>query len=116
MVSSGELELCSDARMLSEYEEVLHRSKFLLDEDKVAALVDYVEFRGHMVASSPLVWSLPDPDDEPFLEVSLAGHAEYLVTGNQVHYPGDLCRGATVVSPREFLNVYRERRRRDDGV
>jgi putative toxin-antitoxin system toxin component, PIN family len=113
MVSSGELELCSDARILSEYAEVLRRPKFRLDEDKGTALLDYVGFRGHMVASSPLVRSLPDPDDEPFFEVSLAGHAEYLVTGNQVHYPGDLCQGATVVSPRMFLDVYRSRRHRD---
>ena len=30
---------------------------------------------------------LPDPDDEPFLGVALAGQVNYLVTGNLSDYP-----------------------------
>lgn len=108
MVSSGELTLCLDARVLSEYAEVLRRPRFGFDEDAVAVLLDYVANRGHTVASSPLSASLPDPDDEAFLEVAIAGGAEYLITGNRVHFPDSLCRGATVVSPAEFLSAYRE--------
>ncbi len=109
MVSSGELTLCLDARVLSEYAEVLRRPKFGFDEDAVAALLDYVEYRGLMVASSPLPEALPDTDDEPFLEIALACGAEYLVTGNLVHFPETLCCGVTVVSPAEFVSAYRER-------
>jgi predicted nucleic acid-binding protein len=57
----------------------------------------------------PLSQSLPDPDDEPFLEVALAAQAECLVTGNKVHYPADLCQGRSVFSPSEFLAFYRKR-------
>lgn len=106
MVSSGELQLCLDARILSEYREVLHRPKFLLEQDKVDALLDYVEYRGRAVASSPLIGSLPDPDDEAFLEIALAGRADSLVTGDHAHYPQDLRAGVSVVSPREFLDSY----------
>lgn len=109
MVSSGELTLCLDARVLSEYAEVLRRPKFGFDEDAIVALLDYVEYRGLMVASSPLPEELPDTDDEPFLEITLACGAEYLITGNRVHFPEALCRGATVVSPAEFVAAYRER-------
>ena len=110
MVSSGELTLCLDARVLSEYAEVLGRPRFGFDEDAVAALLDYMEYRGLVVASSPLPEALPDSDDEPFLEIALACGAEYLVTGNRAHFPEALCRGATVVSPAEFVAAYRERR------
>jgi predicted nucleic acid-binding protein len=106
MVSSGELMLCFDARILSEYHDVLRRSKFRLEHDKVAALMDYIEYRGQIVAASPLPHSLPDPEDEPFLEIALSGDAEYLITGNHAHYPPNLCKGARVLSPASFLNNY----------
>jgi uncharacterized protein len=46
MISSGELTLSFDARILSEYHEVLRRPKFHFEEEKVAALLDYIVYRG----------------------------------------------------------------------
>ena len=108
MVSSGELELCLDARILSEYSEVLHRPKFSFDEDSLAALLDYIAYRGHLIASSPLPCSLPDIDDDMFLEIALASRAACLITGNQIHFPLALCQGAVILSPAEFLSMYRK--------
>ncbi|ACM20429.1 toxin, PIN family [Geotalea daltonii FRC-32] len=110
MVSSGELILALDARVLAEYQEVLSRPKFKFEKDMVAALLDYIEYKGSTVAGSPLPQPLPDMDDEPFLEVAIAARAECLVTGNQVHFPLQLCQGVTVLSPTQFLSFYRERR------
>ncbi len=107
MVSSGELTLSLDARILTEYDEVLHRPKFKFDKEKVSVLLDHMEHRGLTVASSPLIQSLPDIDDEPFLEVAIAAHAEFLLTGNRKHFPPDLCQGITVLSPGEFLQLYK---------
>jgi len=107
MVSSGEVTLCLDALILAEYREVLGRSKFGFDKDKVAALLDHIEHRGHIVASSPLSHSLPDPDDEPFLKVAVAGRAGCLVTGNASHFPPKLCQGRKVLSPSKFLTFYK---------
>jgi len=112
MVSSGELSLCLDARVLSEYGELLRRPKFGFDDHEIAALLDYVGHGGLTVASSPLPRRLPDPDDEPFLAVALGGGAEYLITGNQTHYPPGLREGVAVVSPAEFLDAYRRRQER----
>jgi putative PIN family toxin of toxin-antitoxin system len=108
MVSSGELTLCVDALILAEYSEVLYRSKFGFDKDKVAALLDHIEHRGQTVASSPLPHSLPDPDDEPFLKVAVAGKAVCLVTGNASHFPAKLRQGRKVLSPSEFLMFYKK--------
>lgn len=116
VVSSGELTLCFDARVLAEYAEVLRRPKFGFDEDKIAALLDYIEYRGQTVASSPLSESLPDPDDEPFLEIALACHAEYLVTGNAAHFPPAQRQGAAILSPSEFLESYRKQQQSGDSA
>ncbi|HAD03821.1 MAG: putative toxin-antitoxin system toxin component, PIN family [Desulfuromonadales bacterium GWD2_61_12] len=109
MVSSAELTLAVDARILIEYRDVLARPKFKFDQDKVEALLDHIEHRGTTVAASPLSQSLPDRDDEPFLEVAIAARSICLVTGNQVHFPTELCQGVMVLSPAQFLLFYKQR-------
>jgi putative PIN family toxin of toxin-antitoxin system len=109
MVSAGELTLSFDARIISEYNEVLRRPRFGFEEEKVATLLDYIVYRGQAVASSPLSHSLPDTDDEPFLEVTLAGQSVCLVTGNQKHFPTERCQGAKIVSPNEFLIFFKNK-------
>jgi len=108
MVSSGELTLALDARILTEYQDVLARPKFNFDQDKVAAILDLIEHHGSIVAASPLKQPLPDPDDKPFLEVAIAAQVACRVTGNHVHFPVASCQGATVLSPTEFLAFYRQ--------
>jgi uncharacterized protein len=103
MVSSRNLTLYVDARVLSEYHEVLKRPKFHFDPDKVASVLDYIEHNSWVVSSVPLSTPLPDPDDEPFLEIAISGNTDYLVTGNAIHFPPQLCQGVTVVSPTDFL-------------
>ena len=107
MVSSGELTLSFDARIISEYNEVLRRPRFGFEEEKVATLLDYIVYRGQAVAPSPLSHSLPDTDDEPFLEVTLASQSVCLVTGNQKHFPTERCQGAKIMSPNEFLIFFK---------
>ena len=103
MVSSGNLTLCIDARVLSEYWEVLERPKFNFDHDKIAAILDYIEHHGWVVASIPLSLPLRDPNDAPFLEIAVPGGANYLVAGNAAHFPPELRQGVHVISPADFF-------------
>jgi len=116
MVSSDELVLSYDARVLSEYNEVLRRQKFKFEEEKVAVLLEYIEYRGQTAASSPLINQLPDADDEPFLETAIASQASCLVTGNQNHFPAELCQGIKVFSPKEFLIFYKKQKRQKKRI
>lgn len=108
MVSSGILKLCYDARILSEYRSVLLRPKFKFDPEHVDALIDQIETCGCIAASKPLPEKLPDIDDEPFLEVALAGKASCLITGNLIHYPIKLRQGVKVILPVKFIDIYRK--------
>jgi uncharacterized protein len=107
MVVSGALTLCVDARVLSEYRDVLRRPRFEFDGDAVAALMDYIEATSDAAAAVPLAKRLPDTDDEAFLEVAIACVAMHLVTGNLEHFPEHLCAGVSVVPPCEFVEIYR---------
>jgi len=108
MVSGGQLILHVDARILSEYREVLHRSKFAFTKEHIDTFLDVIEQQARFVSGSPLKHHLPDPDDEAFLEVAIAGKVSALVTGNAVHYPLEYREGVTVLSPARFLDFYRD--------
>ncbi len=108
MTSAGTLQLCHDARILSEYASVLHRPKFNFNPDHVDALLEQIKARGHQISGVPLKKPLPDTGDEPFLEAAIAGKAACLVTGNIKHYPIANRQEILVLSPSDFLSFYRK--------
>jgi len=110
MAAAGDVQLCYDARILSEYKDVLMRPKFSFNPADVNDLLVQIETCGFAVASTPLTRRLPDSDDEPFLEIALAGRAQCLVTGNIRHYPPKKREGMLIVSPTDFLEFYRRKR------
>ena len=65
--------------------------------------------RAAIKASGKSNLDLPDPDDEPFLEVALAASADFLVTGNLADYPPDKRRGCNVISPAAFMAEWQRR-------
>ena len=116
MLFSGELTLHIDARILSEYQDVLSRPKLMFNKDQSSILVDFIKQYAHFISSSPLKNHLPDPDDEPFLEVAVAGDVKSLVTGNTAHYPVSLREGINVHSPSEFIEFYRKQNQGTEPV
>ena len=108
MLPAGMLVALLDARILWEYREVLERPKFPFRKEAVEGLLDEIEGAGEAVTSGPLPKRLPDPDDEAFLEVALAGKADCLVTGNLRDYPERAREGMRVVSPAEILEFVRK--------
>lgn len=106
MISANLLVVCYDARIFSEYRKVLVRPKFQLEPFLVEGFLDQVRADGFLVSAEPLRDRLPDPDDEIFLAVALAGKARCLVTGNLKDFPASQRQGMSVVSPKEFLEIY----------
>ncbi|MFI5360784.1 MAG: putative toxin-antitoxin system toxin component, PIN family [Elusimicrobiota bacterium] len=102
MVAEGILCLCHDARILAEYRDVLLRPKFGLPASLVEPFLEQIEADGFLASAAPLPSSLPDPDDEPFLEIAVASLAP-LVTGNIRHYPAKARVGAEVLAPAAFV-------------
>ncbi|HEX9730759.1 MAG TPA: putative toxin-antitoxin system toxin component, PIN family [Thermoanaerobaculia bacterium] len=107
LVAAEELALCYDPRILAEYGEVLLRERFRFDPERVMTLMEQIRAGGVTVAARPFAIRLPDPDDEPFLEVALAGRVRCLVTGNLRHYPAEARHGVEVLAPRPFIDLYR---------
>ncbi len=109
LLTDGKLRLAFDARIMTEYQQVLNYPKFQFSDEIIRPLIEQLKDIGISARGIPLSKTLPDPDDDMFLEVAHASKAEALVTGNKKHFPHKVCDPIRVFSPDEFLNFYRSR-------
>ena len=89
--------------IIAEYDEVLHRAKFKIDDVTIQLLLDAVVKYGVEVFPQPTGEILVDMDDLVFYEVAMEKRDDdaYLVTGNQKHYPiKDF-----IVTPTEMIEI-----------
>ncbi len=107
MVVEGIIQPAYDLRILAEYQEVLSRPKSKFGRELVNSLLDQIEEEGLLISASPLKSPLPDPTDEPFLEVAVTAAAAALVTGNRGHFPRGSYGAVKILSPSEFLDMFR---------
>lgn len=62
------------------------------------------------VLARPLRVTLPDPDDRVFVEVAMAGNADFIVTGNVRHFtPVRGTLPVAVCTPRQLVDRVRRR-------
>ena len=108
LILSGNITVAYDSRIINEYEEVLKRKKFNFPSQQVQSIIAEIKEKGVYISAVPLKESLPDRDDEPFLEVALSGNINVLVTGNKRHFPEEFAEAAQILSPPEFLEVFKE--------
>ena len=111
-LTSGVLGLCVDSRILFEYEDVLLRPDFGFDRGMVMALLEYIGDSAIVYNAPPLPLTLADPDDNAFLELAAAAHADCLVTGNMKHFPMQKRQGVGVLSPAQFVEALRKAQKR----
>lgn len=89
--------------ILTEYEEVLHRSKFHFKDETIQLVINAVKQYGVEVFPQPTGEVLVDMDDLIFYEVAMEkqDNDAYLVTGNQKHYPSR----HFIVTPAEMIEI-----------
>lgn len=105
MIAAGHMRLAFDARVLAEYAEVLARPQFAFAANSRESLLEQIRQYGVLAMTMPLARSLPDRDDNAFLEVAIAVAAEHLITGNKKHYPPQSCCGINVIAPADFIKM-----------
>jgi len=105
---NGGIQAVLDDRIMTEYDEVLKRPQFDLPVAEVNLVLAAIHSHAFWIeaAASCAVGGLPDPDDAPFLECSLAAGVP-LVTGNLRHFPKSAARNATVITPAQFVATFR---------
>jgi putative PIN family toxin of toxin-antitoxin system len=109
LIADGTIRLAYDLRILAEYRDVLHRPKFNFAKEDVASFLDQIELEGLLVSAKPSNHRLPDPDDEPFLEVALSAGVIAIVTGNKRHFQRKEYEGVKILSPTEFVEIVKKK-------
>jgi putative PIN family toxin of toxin-antitoxin system len=100
-MAQGKIVPLYNDEIISEYKDVLYRSKFHF----TPSLVDtYIDIICELGISSERIYSdefFPDKDDVVFYEVALSKEDAYLVTGNKKHFP----QTPIVVTPAEMVEI-----------
>ncbi len=97
-------ELLVSEDIFTEYNTVLHRAELKLPPQQVERVLAEVRRIGIFVEPTKTLSVSPHEPDNRFLECAAAGDADYLVTGNERHFPTKL--GETrIVNGRQFLEL-----------
>jgi putative PIN family toxin of toxin-antitoxin system len=90
--------------ILAEYQTVLARPELRIRKGLRQQLLQLIKNHSHIVAPIHHLEVTSDPDDNIFLECADVAAVDYLVTGNQRHFPR-FWKKTKVITPREFIDL-----------
>jgi putative PIN family toxin of toxin-antitoxin system len=90
--------------IIAEYRDVLSRVELKIRKGLRQQLLQLIQNQAHLVKPPRPLQVTSDPDDNKFLECADVARADYLVTGNQRHFP-KFWKKTKVITSREFIDV-----------
>jgi putative PIN family toxin of toxin-antitoxin system len=101
MVLTQKLRPWYTQKILAEYQAVLSRPKFPIDQAEVKDIIDNITQNGASTyVLTPSTFPMVDETDRKFYDTAKIGRAT-LITGNKKHYPAE----AFIMTPAEFLET-----------
>ena len=90
--------------ILEEYREVLGRPELRIRKGLRQQFLQLIKNHSYTVVPTGRLDVTSDPDDNIFLECADAARADYLVTGNQKHFPR-FWKKTKIITTREFISL-----------
>ena len=90
--------------ILEEYSKVLGRPELRIRKGLRQQLLQLIKNHSYTVVPTRRLDVTSDPDDNMFLECADAARADYLVTGNQRHFPR-FWKKTKIITTREFIGL-----------
>lgn len=90
--------------ILDEYHDVLSRRELKIRTGLRNQLLQLIRSRARTVKPSRIPPVTKDPNDNKFLECADSARADYLVTGNQKHFPA-FWKKTKAITSREFIDI-----------
>ena len=103
LVSENGIRPLYNQEILTEYKDVLNRTKFNFPPHLVDAILNLIQEIGVKCDRVKCEDVFDDPKDIVFYEVALSKDNAHLVTGNKRHFP----QNPIVVTPSEMLDILR---------
>jgi predicted nucleic acid-binding protein len=89
---------------LEEYADVLSRPELDIRKGVRQQLLQLIRNQCYIVAPTRRLEVAGDPDDNMFLECADAARADYLITGNQRHFPR-FWKKTKIITTRDFISL-----------
>lgn len=96
--------------LMEEIEEVIKRKKFDLTAKEIDNMMMLLGKKSKIVTLQHKIQVCRDVEDNIFLDCAVAGHADYIVTGDKDLLALLSFRGIHIVTPSQFLAVLRRSR------
>lgn len=90
--------------ILAEYRSVLARPELKIRRTLRQQLLQLIKNHTRLIMPSRLAQVTADPADNVFIECADAARADYLITGNQRHFPR-FWKSTKIISSGEFLSI-----------
>lgn len=90
--------------ILTEYRAVLVRPEFKIRRGLRQQFLQLIKNQAQLVKPARTLEVAKDPDDNKFLECADAARADYLITGDQRHFP-PFWKTTKVITSREFIGL-----------
>jgi len=90
--------------ILAEYREVFARPELKIRRGLRQQFLQLIKNHAQLVKPTRSLQVAKDPGDDKFLECADAARADYLVTGNQRHFPR-FWKATKVITSREFIGI-----------
>ena len=91
--------------ILAEYVRVLSYARLHIEPKHAKRAMAEIREKAHLIFPQVHLEEASHDEDNRFLECAQAGKANYLVTGNERHFP-KVWKYTKIVQPREFLNLW----------
>jgi putative PIN family toxin of toxin-antitoxin system len=91
-----------DNNILFEYLDVLNREKFKLDKELVNIIINFITKEGEYKTAEFQNIKFYDEDDKAFYELFKNEDVDFLITGNNKHFPDE----KNIVTVKNFFNEY----------
>jgi putative PIN family toxin of toxin-antitoxin system len=91
-------------RILSEYFMVLSCPELRIPKGLRLQFFEFIRNHTHVVSPSHSIQAASDPGDNIFLECADEARADYLITGNQRHFP-KFWKKTKIITSREFVTL-----------
>jgi len=102
LVFERKINIVCDSRLVSEYNNVLHRAKFGFATELINSILGFIVMESVFVKALPCELEFSDNDDKKFYEVFNTKQADFLITGNIKHFPIE----KNIVNPKTFYDFY----------
>ena len=90
--------------ILAEYRLILARPELRIRKGLRQQLLGLITRQSHLVKLGRSFRATVDPDDNKFIECADVARADYLLTGNQRHFP-KFWKRTKIITSREFIEI-----------